>query len=56
MTAGAHDAIAAGRAAWTRLRERERATWADWLDVGRALAIGRTAALTAAGTRCWHSL
>ena len=37
--------IAAGRDAWQRLRERERATWSDWLIVGRALIIGRTEAL-----------
>jgi hypothetical protein len=42
--------IEAGRAAWTRLRDRDRATWTDWLDVARALAIGRTEALKAAGT------
>jgi hypothetical protein len=42
--------IEAGRSAWARLRDRERATWSDWLDVARALAIGRTVALQAAGT------
>jgi hypothetical protein len=42
--------IAAGHDAWQRLRERERATWADWPIVGRALIIGRTEALKIAGT------
>jgi hypothetical protein len=42
-----------GIAAWARLREHDRATWTDWLDVARALAVGRTAALKAADTnRC----
>ena len=31
--------IEAGRNAWARLRERERASWSDWLAVGHALAI-----------------
>jgi hypothetical protein len=44
--------IAAGRDAWQRLRERERATWSDWLIVGRALIIGRTEALKIAKTNC----
>jgi hypothetical protein len=33
-----------------RLRERERATWADWLMVARALIIGRSEALKTAKT------
>jgi hypothetical protein len=45
MTAGADDTVSTGRAAWQRLRDRERATWADWLAVGRALIIGRAAAM-----------
>lgn len=43
------DHVAAGKAAWLRLRN-DRATFDDWIAVGRALAIGRTAALKAAGT------
>ena len=50
MTDSADDAVAIGIAAWARLRDHERATWADWLDVARALAIGRTAALKIADT------
>lgn len=50
MSASADDAVAVGIAAWARLRDHERATWADWLDVARALAIGRTVALKAAAT------
>jgi hypothetical protein len=38
------------REAWTRLRNRERASWSDWLAVGRAIAIGRIEALRAAKT------
>jgi hypothetical protein len=52
MSDSADDAIAMGRAASARLRDRDRATWADWLDVARAIAIGRTAALKVAGTNC----
>jgi hypothetical protein len=44
------DHVTAGRAAWARLRDHEKATWADRLDVARALAIGRTAALKPAAT------
>lgn len=46
----ADDQVAAGRAAWQRLQERERKTWADWIEVARALAIGRAQALRIAGT------
>ena len=46
----APDQVAAGRAAWHRLRERERTTWQDWTAVANALVIGRSAALKAAGT------
>jgi hypothetical protein len=42
--------IAAGRDAWQRLRDHDRARWTDWLDVARALAVGRTESLKAAGT------
>jgi len=52
MSDSADDAIAVGRVASARLRDRDRATWADWLDVARAIAIGRTAALKVAGTNC----
>jgi hypothetical protein len=45
-----HDHVAAGRAAWHRLQERETKSWSDWLDVARALVIGRTAASAVAGT------
>jgi hypothetical protein len=42
--------VAAGRAAWQRLQERERKSRTDWLDVARALVIGRTEALKIAGS------
>jgi hypothetical protein len=41
--------IAAARAAWQRLRN-ERQTFADWVLIGRALAIGRAVIMKAAGT------
>jgi hypothetical protein len=44
------DTIVQGRAAWHRLRDRERATWQDWLTVGEALIIGRTLAMQTAQT------
>jgi hypothetical protein len=43
------DHVAAGKAAWARLRN-DHATFDDWIAVGRALVIGRTAALKEAGT------
>jgi hypothetical protein len=44
------DAISEGKAAWDRLKSRERATWSDWIKVGQALLIGRAAAMKAANT------
>jgi hypothetical protein len=41
------DAVTAGAAAWSRLRERS-ATWQDWLLVGEALLIGRGEAMAKA--------
>jgi hypothetical protein len=49
-TASDQAAVAAGRAAWGRLRARERTTWDDWLAVGRALVIGREIAMALAKT------
>ena len=40
--------ITAGRAAWQRLQDRERATWDDWIDVGKALIIGRATCMSIA--------
>jgi hypothetical protein len=42
--------LAAGAAAWTRLRSDGRRTFEDWIVVGQALQIGRSVALKAAGT------
>lgn len=41
-------AIADGRAAWARLQEHQRRSWSDWVCVGRALIVGRTAAMAEA--------
>ncbi|MGB6400465.1 MAG: hypothetical protein WBF73_32990, partial [Bradyrhizobium sp.] len=49
MTDSADDAVIVGREAWARIKENSRRSWDDWLKVGRALQIGRTAALAAAG-------
>lgn len=46
----AHDDIAAARTAWARLRRAAKATWADWLAIGKALQIGRAECLRAAQT------
>ena len=43
------DDVAAGRAAWARLRG-DRKSWTDWLFVGRALQIGKGEAMKAAKT------
>ncbi|SHN86396.1 hypothetical protein SAMN05444170_6669 [Bradyrhizobium erythrophlei] len=50
MTEPVIDAVAIGVAAWSRLRDHDRASWNDWLSVARALPVGRTAALKIAGT------
>ena len=39
-----NDHVAAGKAAWARLRN-DRATFEDWLCVGRAIAFGRAEAM-----------
>jgi len=39
-----------GKAAWNRLRSRERQTYADWIALGRAIVAGRTVALKLAKT------
>jgi hypothetical protein len=43
------DTIAEGRAAWAKLQERDRASWDEWLCVGRALVLGRNACMKIAG-------
>lgn len=48
------DEVSAGRAAWSRLRSRERTTWDDWLAVARALVIGREQALRLANRNTPH--
>jgi len=50
ISSATHDAVSDGVAAWSRLRERARASWTDWVAVGRALIIGRTEALKIAET------
>jgi hypothetical protein len=44
------DHVAAGKAAWQRIRDHGRKSFDDWICVARALQIGRTAALKVAGT------
>lgn len=44
------DTVAEAREAWARIKEHGRKSFDDWICVARALAIGRTAALKAAGT------
>jgi hypothetical protein len=41
-------AVEAGRAAWARLRDRDRKAWSDWVDVGKALVILRDEAMAKA--------
>jgi hypothetical protein len=50
MTIEPTDIVEQGRSAWERLRSRQRATWDEWLAVGRAIIIGRTEALKSANT------
>lgn len=42
------DQITEGKAAWQRLRERERKSWSDWLLVGEALLLLRAKAMATA--------
>jgi hypothetical protein len=44
-----NDAVTAGREAWARLRDHERASWDMWLCVGRALVQGRIDCMKIAG-------
>jgi hypothetical protein len=46
---GTSDPIALGRESWSRLKDRERKSWDDWIAVGRALIIGRSEAMLKAG-------
>jgi hypothetical protein len=49
MTDSAGD-VAAGRAAWERIRGHDRKSWEDWVQVARALAVGRAETMKAANT------
>jgi len=40
MTIEPTDIVEQARSAWERLRSRRRATWDEWLAVGRAIIIG----------------
>lgn len=44
------DQIAAGRDAWQRICQRTVSTFDDWVEVGRALVIGRAQCFKLAGT------
>jgi hypothetical protein len=46
--------IELGKQAWQRLRDRDRKAWADWLEVGKALKIGKDAAMLAAKAKSPH--
>jgi hypothetical protein len=48
MSDSADNVVTIGVAAWARIRDHGRKNFDDWLCVGRALQIGRTAALKAA--------
>jgi len=42
------DAVIAGKAAWRRLRDREKSSWEDWMLIAEALVVGRTRAMMTA--------
>jgi hypothetical protein len=44
------DDVAAGRAAWARIRGHDRKSWEDWVQVARGLAVGRVEMMKAANT------
>jgi hypothetical protein len=46
----AADDVAAGRAAWERIRGHDRTSWKDWVQVARGLAVGRAETMKAANT------
>ena len=43
------DTICAGREAWQRIKDRDKASFEDWLMIGRALIAGRTECMSKAG-------
>jgi uncharacterized protein YoaH (UPF0181 family) len=43
--------IAAGSAAWLRIKDRDRKSWDDWTAVGKALIILRDEAMAKAGVK-----
>jgi hypothetical protein len=45
MTDSADDAVTAGRSAWERIHEHGRKCFEDWLQVAKALAVGRSQAM-----------
>ncbi|MET4372560.1 hypothetical protein ABIA99_005269 [Bradyrhizobium sp. LB12.1] len=45
------DKVALGREAWQRIRARGEKTFADWVLIGKALAIGRAECLRIAGSK-----
>jgi hypothetical protein len=47
-------AINAGKAAWLRIKDRDRATYDDYLLLGEALVVARTACMKKAGTNVPH--
>jgi hypothetical protein len=48
MTDSADD-VAAGCAAWERIKDNARTSWSDWVLIGKALIAGRTEAMREAG-------
>lgn len=44
------DVVGQGREAWARIKDRSRATFDDWVAVGKACAIGRAESLKLANT------
>ena len=49
-----HDDVAAGRAAWERIKSLSKPLFEDWMAIGRALIVGRAACMAAAKSNGPH--
>jgi hypothetical protein len=48
------EVISAGRDAWSRVQDRARRSWPDWVLIGHAIQLGRAHALQVSGAKTPH--